>query len=124
MGPRFSFYKATHRRALKNLVDWVLSLNFLPTLTLLVKVRELASVDLFLEVLTLSILGRPECGLVMPDREAVDPEHFYKQIVDEDSNSEVDLGNNDSNGNGTDGHKRQKRQALVNWTWRLSNTDP
>ena len=37
--PRFSFYKATHRRALKNLVDWVLSLNFLPALTLLVKVR-------------------------------------------------------------------------------------
>ena len=36
--PRFSFYKATHRRALKNLVDWVLSLNFLPALTLLVKV--------------------------------------------------------------------------------------
>ena len=36
--PRFSFYKATHRRALKNMVDWVLSLNFLPALTLLVKV--------------------------------------------------------------------------------------
>ena len=51
---------------------------------------------------------------------------FYEQVVDEDSKSESDLvneysGNYNRNGNGTDGHERQKRQALVNWTWRLSN---
>ena len=51
---------------------------------------------------------------------------FHEQVVDEDIKSESDLvngdnGNYNSYGNGTDGHKRQKRQALVNWTWRLSN---
>ena len=51
---------------------------------------------------------------------------FIEQVIDEDGKSESDLvnedsGNNNSKVNGTDGHKRQKRQALVNWTWRLSN---
>ena len=62
------------------LVDWVLSLEFKPALSLLVKMKELASVDLFVEVLSLSVVGRPDCGLVMPDREATNPELFFCKV--------------------------------------------
>jgi len=75
--PLFSFYNSKHRHVLTMLVDWVLSMEFLPALSLLVKMKELASTDLFVEVLTLSVVGRPDCGLVMPDREATNPELFY-----------------------------------------------
>ena len=78
--PLFSFYKVEHRRALTMLVDWVLSLEFKPALSLLVKMKELASVDLFVEVLSLSVVGRPDCGLVMPDREATNPELFFCKV--------------------------------------------
>ena len=78
--PLFSFYNSKHRHALTMLVDWVLSLEFLPALSLLVKMKELASTDLFVEVLTLSVVGRPDCGLVMPDREAINPELFFCKV--------------------------------------------
>ena len=78
--PLFSFYNAKHRHVLTMLVDWVLSMEFLPALSLLVKMKELASTDLFVEVLTLSVVGRPDCGLVMPDREATNPELFYCKV--------------------------------------------
>ena len=79
--PLFSFYKSEHRHALTTLVDWVLSLEFPPALSLLVKMKELASTDLFVEVLTLAVVGRPDCGLVMPDREATNPELFFCKVT-------------------------------------------
>ena len=78
--PLFSFFKSEHRHTLTTLVDWVLTLEFLPALSLLVKMKELASTDLFVEVLTLSVVGRPDCGLVMPDREATNPELFFCEV--------------------------------------------
>ena len=48
--PLFSFYKSDHRHALAKLVDWVLNLDFLPAVTLLVKMKELANTDLFVEL--------------------------------------------------------------------------
>ena len=76
----FSFYKSDHRHALTKLVDWVLNLDFLPAVTLLVKMKELANTDLFVELLTLAVMGRPDCGLVMPDREATNPELFFCKV--------------------------------------------
>ena len=54
----FSLFNPVHRASLGALVDWALGLDFSPSLSLLVTLQGLVTSDLFLELVTLTILGR------------------------------------------------------------------
>ena len=54
----FSLFDPLHRAALGSLVDWSLGLDFSPSLSLLVTLQGVITSDLFLELVTLTILGR------------------------------------------------------------------
>ena len=54
----FSLFNPLHRAALGSLVDWALGLDFSHSLSLLVTLQGVITSDIFLELVTLTILGR------------------------------------------------------------------
>jgi len=105
----FSFYNSSHRAAVSGLAHWLVELDFPAALSLLATLHGLASPDLLLEVLTLTILGRRDCGLAMPDRAFIRPE-LYPVEWEEDEEEEGEVGNVH--------HHRQRRQLpqFVDWS--------
>ena len=105
----FSFYNSSHRAAVSGLAHWLVELDFPAALSLLATLHGLAAPDLLLEVLTLTILGRRDCGLAMPDRAFIRPE-LYPVEWEEDKEEEGEVGNVH--------HHRQRRQLpqFVDWS--------
>jgi hypothetical protein len=77
----FVFYSRAHRSALSLLVEWALRLDFSSSLSLLVTLQDLAAPDLYMELVMLTIMGRADCGLVLPLRESITPELYFTEVV-------------------------------------------
>ena len=106
----FSFYNRRHRAAVRVLVDGLVELDFPTALSLLATIHGLAAPDLLLEVLTLVVLGRKDCGLTMPDRVYLRPELFFS-LEEQEGEEEEEEGGAEVH------HHRYKRQTVDNVDW-------